>query len=342
MTDSAPSFSMILETANLELADIAVLRQCLDSVAAQTVEVETAREIVMVEGGEVPTEQLEKLRADYQWLSMHSIPPGTGYEEAKLMGVNFTSGEILVFFDADCVYEPTWLHGLLMDGLQAHPDIGLLGGETMIRTNTVWGMISALLFSFDFYTDRTRIYEHERFHFNNFAIRRDILLKHPFPSSQPLFRTSSLLYSAELRQAGINLARQPLSRARHAAPNGWTHFFWRYLMFGHDAATVLRLSKERNERSADVNSKAFGTDLVPNLTGLIAHRLKAVAKRVRYLISEDPANWRRLPIVLPMAGLGLGLMLMGYLCFSISPRLLPAVMPSRIKLGTGFAERIST
>ena len=338
MNDTIESFSLVLETVNLELADIALLRQCLDSIAAQDLDITTAREILMVEGGEVPAELLEELQTDYPWLSVHRVSSDTGYEEAKMMGANLTTGNIVVFDDADCVYEPMWLSGLLVNGFLFHQEVGLLGGETMIRTDSIWGMISALLFSFNFYSQREDIYEHERFHWNNVAIRREVLEKYPIPFRQPLFRSSTFLYSAQLRDNGIVVARQPRSRAKHAAPNGWSHFFWRYLMFGHDAATVLRLVKDQNRESPQRSSPANNGPLY-KLPRLIGDRLITIAERIRYLVCEDASNWLRLPVVLPIVGVGLVLMLIGYISVLISPKLLPFVIPDQIKRGSSFAKR---
>ena len=50
---SRPSFSMVLETVNLELADLESVLRSLDSVAAQDLSPAAANEAGMVESGEL-------------------------------------------------------------------------------------------------------------------------------------------------------------------------------------------------------------------------------------------------------------------------------------------------
>jgi len=331
--------SLILETVNLELADLAGLRHCLDSISKQSLDL-TDCEILMVESGEVPEEALRDLQGEYPWLNLHQVPPGMGYEEAKMTGVEVTSGEIVAFFDADCIYEKDWLRNLINDGLLTRPDLGVLGGETMIDTGSVWGITSSLLFSFNFYSTASDIYNYERFHFNNVAFRREVLQQHPIPTRQPLFRTSTMLYSMELREAGIEVGRQPRSRALHAAPNGWRHFFWRYLMFGHDAAGVLKLARKR--AFAKQATLSEGGRPLNRLWHLARNRLRTISRRASFLLREQPRRWLYLPVVLPLVGTGLLLMTAGYLMRGLSSELLPAIMPSEIKRGSSFADRSAT
>ena len=49
------------------------------------------------------------------------------------------------------------------------------------------------------------------------------------------------LHAARLLTAGHSIVRQPAARAVHAAPNGLTHFFWRFLLMGFDGVAVPRL-----------------------------------------------------------------------------------------------------
>ena len=58
---SLPSFSLVLETVNLELADVDDVRRSLASLAQQDLSPEAANEVVMVESGEVPQEVLATL-----------------------------------------------------------------------------------------------------------------------------------------------------------------------------------------------------------------------------------------------------------------------------------------
>lgn len=336
MIPDFPSFSMILETVNLELAELDGLRDALTSISEQDFDVRKAREILMVESGDVPQEKLAEITRDFPWLTVMKVPPGTGYEEAKMLGTARCSGEIVVFFDADCRYEKTWLRGLL-EGFQQHPELGVLGGETMIRADSVIGLATSVLFTFNFYSDRQAIYKHERIHLNNAAFRREVLRSHPFPTRLALFRMSSRLYVKQLKKGGIGVARQPRSRAMHAPPNGLGHYFWRFLMFGHDAVNVYRLADAEDPEVA-AQRPARGRFL-GRLLSLISDRGLMIFSRLTWLIKANPRHLLRLPLALPLIAIGGGLMLFGYLSALLFPRLLPSLMPNGIQRGADYAQR---
>jgi len=332
MKPELPSFSLILETANLELAELDGLRESLASIAGQSIDVRGAREVLMVEGGDVPGERLVEITRDFPWLSIMKVPPGTGYEEAKMLGMAHCSGEILVFFDADCRYERDWLRSLL-EGFAQHPELGVLGGETMIRADSVIGLTTCVLFTFNFYSDRQSIYDHDRIHLNNSAFRRQVLLDHPFPTGLALFRMSSRLYVAQLKEAGVRVARQPKSRALHAPPNGLGHFFWRFLMFGHDAVNVYRLA-DAASRQATGRTPRRGRFL-GRLLSLVGERGAKIFSRLAWLIRDD---WHQV-LRLPLIASGAFLMFVGYLSALFFPRLLPSLMPDSIQRGADYARR---
>jgi glycosyltransferase involved in cell wall biosynthesis len=336
---SLPSFSLVLETVNLELADIDDVRRSLASVARQDLSPEEANEVVMVESGEVPQEVLAALRSDFPWLRIVKVPRDTGYEEAKMAGVKETTGEVVVFFDADCEYQPGWLRHLI-EGLAERPDVGVLGGETMIHTDSAWAIASAVLFSFDWYTDREEIYEAERFHFNNVAFRRAALERVPPPTNLPVFRLPTTYYAALLREHGYRIARQPRSRCRHEPPNGLTHFFWRYLVFGLDGVYTQKLpwpgrSGARHNRS----SRVF---LLGRMLSVGADHLAKVCRRLTRIFAENPRQLVYLPLILPLVMTGAFLMVGGFASGLFAPKLLPSVMPDSVKRGTAHASRAPT
>src|SRR5687768_5573728 len=104
-----PSFSIVIETANLRTADPARLLASLDSIASQVPSPATAREIVVLDSDDAPVALLETIRARYPWISTERIPAGTDYGDQKSLAASFASGEVLVFADSDCLYEPGWL-----------------------------------------------------------------------------------------------------------------------------------------------------------------------------------------------------------------------------------------
>ncbi|MGB8275313.1 MAG: glycosyltransferase [Alphaproteobacteria bacterium] len=332
-----PSFSMVLETVNLELADLESVRRSLHSVAAQDLSPATANEVVMVESGELPEGTLSKLAADYPWLCIVKAPPDSGYEEAKIAGVSRTSGDVVVFFDSDCVYEAGWLRGLI-EGLGERPDIDVLGGETMIRTDSAWALASAVLFSFEFYSGREAVYDAERFHFNNVAFRRAVLNDAPPPVRLPVFRVPTTFYAALLRQRGFRIGRQPKSRARHQPPNGLAHFFWRFLIFGLDGVNALRLPWP-DRAAGPRNRPASRTYLLGRFAAIGAGHTAKVGRRLFWLAREAPGRLLYFPLALPLILGGGMLMVAGFLSGLLAPKFLPSVMPASVRRGSAYAER---
>ncbi len=332
-----PTYSMVLETANLELADLAVLRRCLDTIAAQDLDINDAREIIMVHGGEVPAELLEQLSRDYPWLSALNVPEETGYGQAKMIGVGHTTGEVVIFFDSDCVYDSCWLRGLL-GGLVENPDVGVLGGETMMSSDTALGLAASVLFTFEAFTGRTEIYEHRRLHLNSAAMWREILVDHPiesYPNVLAAGGVSTTMIARTVREGGRRVARQPLSRSIHAAPNGFRHFFWRFLNMGHDAVNFYRLeAPQRRSNEAPRTDRAV---LLFRFFGLAAERAKESVKKLVYILRERPRRWLLLPLALPLLGLGLFLQVAGYFSTLLFPDLIPMMTPKAMKRGTTFA-----
>ena len=81
---SLPTFSVAIETANLSVADLDGLRVTLEALAAQTVPMTRAKEVLLTDSGDVPAEVLEELLRDFPWVRALRLPRGTGYEELKM------------------------------------------------------------------------------------------------------------------------------------------------------------------------------------------------------------------------------------------------------------------
>jgi glycosyltransferase involved in cell wall biosynthesis len=226
-----------IETANLSVADLDGLRVTLDALSAQTVPITQAREVLLTDSGDVPTDMLEQLLRDYPWVRALRLPRGTGYEELKSAAVEASTGDVIVYADGDCYYEPVWLEAILAPF--ADPSVAIVGGETNIDSAGPYGLAMAIAFSFTASTS-SGLYRSDRYHFNNVAFRRPVLQRIPVPTRRPCYRMTGL-HAAALQAGGYTIWRTPHARVRHAPPNGFTHFMWRFLLFGHDGVVVPRL-----------------------------------------------------------------------------------------------------
>ncbi len=88
-----PTFSLVIETANLSLADLGGLRDTLESLAAQTLSLSNAREVLIADSGDVPTDVLQETLRTFPWARAMRLPEGTGYEELKMAGAAAATGD---------------------------------------------------------------------------------------------------------------------------------------------------------------------------------------------------------------------------------------------------------
>ena len=124
-----PAFSIVVETANLATADHEGIIRSLDSIANQIPSPSLARAVVVLDSGEARAELLDTLQDRYEWISIQRIPAGMDYGDQKSVATTFASGEIVVFADSDCVYQPGWLASHLRTFASPAGDRGARGGN---------------------------------------------------------------------------------------------------------------------------------------------------------------------------------------------------------------------
>jgi glycosyltransferase involved in cell wall biosynthesis len=291
-----PSFSIVLETENLSVAELDVLRLCLDSLAKQDLSPAIANEVLLIESGDAPAEMLQHLQASYPWLSVMRAPPDTDYYDAKMNGVRQTTGDIVVFCDSDPVYAPNWLRSLLTPfGRDA--EIQAVAGETTVAVTGPYSLAMLLIWTFPPYTRRTELYSTAHYYANNVAFRRDFLLRNPIPTHLPIFRGNCAVHATHIRRRGATIWRQPLARAVHPLPQGAGQFFWRLFLNGHDAPMRNRLLSDvpLNQRGL----AAFGRDLAAGLHATVEF-LSRPLRRLPAALRDDPRRLLYLPLAVPV------------------------------------------
>lgn len=227
------NFSIVLETENLATADLHGLLRSLSSLASQDPSPIEAKEVLLIESGDIPQQLLTQLVAQYPWINVCSAPAGTEYYESKMLGATLATGEIIVYYDSDCVYESDWLRKILTPFKQSE-EIQVVAGETTTSGVGIYGTAMALGYIFPQYSGRIDLTPGKSYFLNNVAFRRSFLLDHPIPTKLPLYRGNCAIHAYELVQAGTIIWQQPQARVLHAPPNGLSHFFWRFLLIGHD------------------------------------------------------------------------------------------------------------
>ncbi len=284
-----PSFSIVLETENLSVTEIAGLEESLDSLARQSPSPERANEVLIIESGDTPAEVLEHIQKKYAWVRVIFIESDIDYYDAKMEGARRATGEVVVYADSDCVYEPNWLRSMLAP-FQAYPDIQIVGGETAIRGSGPYAVANAISFFFDGHSNRADLYTSANYFFNNVAFRRQFLMANPTDHSLPLYRGHCVVHTRQLQERGVEIWRQPRARAHHAPPHGLFNFFWRYLLIGRDNAVMRALLPASASTPA---KRGRGT------------RFEKLSRRIQYRVAAHPMSAIWLPVALPIAATSL-------------------------------------
>lgn len=305
-----PSFSLIIETENLSSAEIDGFFRCLNTLNNQDLSPSCANEVLIVESGDVTVELIERIRTEYPWITFRRIDEGIGYYEAKMKGVALTTGDVIVLCDSDCVYESNWLRNLLTP-FTSNPDIQIIAGETTTAASSPYGIAIALTYIFPRFSRSQKLTRSSYYFCNNVAFRRDFLIKHPIPAEVPIYRGNCTIHARNLEHQGYTIWKQPLAKATHAAPNGLSHFFWRFLLLGYDALAVSRFSETTNEQTVNPVKDLLSCLLIG------FNKLAQLAKRLFAVFAEDLRRLIYLPLTLPIAFAALILyftgLILGYL-----------------------------
>ena len=290
-----PSFSIVIETENLSVTEVAGLEESLDSLARQSPSPAEANEVLIIESGDTPAAVLNRIRARYPWVQVVPIDADIDYYDAKMEGARRASGEVVIYADSDCIYEPDWIRSLLAP-FTAYPDIQILGGETAIRGRGPYAIANAISFFFDGHSRAADLYGSATYFFNNVAFRRRFLLENPVDHNLPLYRGHCVLHTHHLRRRGITIGRQPRARAHHAPPHGLFNFLWRYLLIGRDNAVIRTLLPT-----------AAATPARRGRGG----RFDKLGRRLRAILAANPRSALWLPVALPVAATSLVLVWAG-------------------------------
>jgi hypothetical protein len=311
-----PSFSIVVETANLRTARHQRLIESLDSLANQVPSPAQAREVVVLDSGEAPPELIATLRSRYPWISICQLPPETDYGDQKSLAASVASGEVVVFVDSDCLYQPGHLASFL-NGFASRPDVEVLAGETAVTITGPFSLAMALVFFFPRFSYATEVAPSRGFYGNNVAFRRDVLLRCPFPSGLPIYRGQNVVYSRHLHAAGIRIWRQPRARSDHSLPESMWIAIRRFFWTGQDTCRLARL-----RLASDSPAQAsFIGDFEPYERE--GGRVRKVLGRLRAIARQQPLMLLLLPVALPVALVCVASFFAGIAAESLRPAAFP-------------------
>ena len=328
---SPVSFSIIIETENLASADLPGLFRGLDALQAQTLSPLQAEDVILVETGDVPPELLTRICEEYPWIVTRRIDPELEYYQAKMRGVELTTGEVIVLFDSDCLYNAEWLASLLAPF--AREDVQMVAGETSLKVTGPYDLAMALTYIFPRYTRRdykavdptADIQPTSGYFCNNVAFKRSLLADFPIPGNLPLYRGNCVIHAHQLAANQHTIWQQPKSRAFHAPPNGLSHFVSRFLMLGYDALCVSRFAA--NPIAQNPNAPVSSDEPAPlrplrdfAIAGmLLANKVKTALQRTLLVLKEDLRYALYLPLAVPIVVVALALYVAGLALAYVSP-----------------------
>jgi glycosyltransferase involved in cell wall biosynthesis len=293
-----PSFSIVYETENLSSVELENIYRSLASLANQDIPLDQANEFLIVDGGYAPPEVIEELCSRYPWINVKQVP-GISYHEAKMKGATLATGEIVVFCDSDCVYEPNWLRNMLT--LFQNRDINIVGGETSTVIRNSYELAIAMNYLFPRFSRREQPYASDHYFLNSVAFRRDFLLQNPIPCDLPLYRGHCKVHTYSLCYLqGHIIWKQPQAKTIHEPPT-MSFLFWRYLLMGHDHRVLNRVKhllgkNQVNTFFADVNQTP-GKKFRAFISKILA---PFKPKQVLEVLREDPRRILMLPIAIPI------------------------------------------
>ena len=300
------TFSIILETENLVTSDIKGLQKSIASLAAQFPE--QANEVLLIDSGNTPKELLESLQLSYPWLKIKTVPLETEYYESKMLGFEWTTGEIVVYYDSDCIYERNWLTTLISSF--DNVNIQIVGGETTTDGVGLYETAMALCYVFPQYSGRSNLFSVNQYFLNNVAFRRSVLEAIPIPTNLPLYRGNCVIHAQTLLAAGYTIWRQPKARSLHAPPNGLNHWFKRFLLIGHDLYWQRRLVRSP---LAPLGRGGTREELIDDPTiGQRRSNLSIGIDRIAKMIRRDRRHVFYLPFCLPIVMVSVLLIVIGY------------------------------
>jgi len=309
-----PSFSIIVETENLANADIRGLARWMVGLTQQQPAPTQAREVFLIDSGDTPRQLLSDLCQLYPWLQILEAPPGTSYYQAKMLGADQATGDIIVYYDSDCLYPSDWLQ-LMLQPFQQDPAIQVVAGETTTHGRGIYGTAMAIAYIFPQFTGETQLTPTQQYFLNNVAFRREFLLQHPIPTDLPLYRGNCVIHADRLRQQGHTLWKQPLARTLHAPPSSLSHFFWRFLLIGYDYYWQQRLLRQQHQHQTLPPSSD------PTLVGLKG-KLGIFSDRWRKMLANNPRHLLYFPLALPIILAAASLIYGGFLITCWKPKFL--------------------
>jgi glycosyltransferase involved in cell wall biosynthesis len=295
---------LIYETENLSSVELENIYKSLASLAEQTLSLAQANEFLIIDGDYAPPEVIEELSSKYPWISVKKIP-GIRYYEAKMKGAELATGEIVIYCDSDCTYNPSWLNNILSKFAE-NSEINVIAGETATPIRNLYELAIALHYFFPRFSHQSEPYLSNHYFLNNVAFRRDFLLQNPIPTELPLYRSNCLLHAYYLTSLkGYQIWKHPEVQAIHEPPT-LSFMTWRSLLRGSDRVW-RQIIKSRLTQNPDITqgselSAQTNLNLPDKIKGAISTLFEskiATPHQIKSALKEDVRRLVFFPLTIP-------------------------------------------
>jgi glycosyltransferase involved in cell wall biosynthesis len=203
------------------------LERCLEALRHQA---RAELDIVVVDDGSVDDAAVRETVARHTQARILRLE-GKGPAAARNAGIRATTSAVVLMTDDDCIPEPDWARTLADSILEHGADA--VGGLTMPPP---WASAAARA------TEVVVRHVEETSGLvitANLGCRREVLLAFPFDESFPLAAGEDRDWSARVRAAGLNVAREPAAVVLHAPALGVRRFWRQHVRYGKAARTLM-------------------------------------------------------------------------------------------------------
>lgn len=212
-------------------------------------------ERIVVLDDQVAEVDVAELRWRYPSVKFVSSP-ATNYFAAKNAGTQAAAGDVIALLDGDCEPAPDWLEALLA---RFESGVAAVAG----RTRYTGGSLVARTFSVpDFaYVLAEETGGASGFNINNVAIRREVLLAHPFDTRISRNGGCYFLFH-QLRAAAERVLYEPRAAVAHGLDIRGFGFVRKHFDRGYDGVAIYRLDSDAVLRGTRLFRRLGGVALV--------------------------------------------------------------------------------
>ena len=231
--------ALILETNNLRGTDdadriTASLERLLLHLGAQTRPLGALDELVITHDGLDAGQRARLEAAAGVAVRFVELGPETGYYEAKNLGFDATTADVVAFGDADCWPDPAWLERLLAPLLDG--DAEVVAGRTTYRDDVLG--IAATSIDFMYFPSTLGEGATRNFYANNVAFRREVFAARRYQPAEGIYRGHCQRLGLRLAADGVPVRYEAGAHTVHRFPDSAAELFRLRLLRGADTVEM--------------------------------------------------------------------------------------------------------